>query len=172
MLTAVGIRTKLQTPEWATLWANVQVGKVPFYYMGRGGVVDPSAALSQYFETGGSPRIGYSNPKLDELLSAERQAFDPAKRKKILSSSDERNHRRGAGAFHVAPSIAVRHGEECRLPAAAERAYLRLEYESAVAKDWSGGVMDQWSDGPPSLHHSMSPHSLAPRWLASVAFTV
>jgi peptide/nickel transport system substrate-binding protein len=87
MLSAVGIRTKLLTPEWATLWANVQVGKVPFYYMGRGGVVDPSAALSQYFETGGSPRIGYSNPKLDELLSAERQAFDPAKRKKLLGQA-------------------------------------------------------------------------------------
>ena len=87
MLSAVGIRTKLLTPEWATLWANVQVGKVPFYYMGRGAVVDPSAALSQYFETGGSPRIGYSNPKLDELLSAERQAFNPEKRKKILSQA-------------------------------------------------------------------------------------
>jgi peptide/nickel transport system substrate-binding protein len=87
MLTAVGIRTKLLTPEWATLWANVQVGKVPFYYMGRGGVVDPSAALAQYFETGASPRIGYSNAKLDELLSAERQAFDPAKRKKLLGQA-------------------------------------------------------------------------------------
>ena len=87
MLTAVGIRTKLVTPEWATLWANVQVGKVPFYYMGRGGVVDPSAALSQYFETGASPRIGYSNPKLDELLAAERQAFNPEKRKKLLSQA-------------------------------------------------------------------------------------
>jgi peptide/nickel transport system substrate-binding protein len=87
MLNAVGIRTKLITPEWATLWANVQVGKVPFYYMGRGGVVDPSAALSQYFETGASPRIGYSNRKVDELLAAERQAFDPEKRKKILGQA-------------------------------------------------------------------------------------
>jgi len=87
MLNAAGFRAKLMTPEWATLWANVQVGKVPFYYMGRGGVVDPSAALAQYFETGASPRIGYSNPKLDELLSAERQAFDPAKRKKLLSQA-------------------------------------------------------------------------------------
>jgi peptide/nickel transport system substrate-binding protein len=87
MLNAAGFRAKLLTPEWATLWANVQQGKVPFYYMGRGGVVDPSAALSQYFETSGSPRIGYSNPKLDQLLSAERQAFDPVKRKKLLSQA-------------------------------------------------------------------------------------
>ncbi len=87
MLNAAGIRAKLQTPEWATLWANVQAGKVPFYYMGRGGVIDPSVALSQYFETGGSPRIGYSNPNLDKLLALERQTFDPAKRKKALSEA-------------------------------------------------------------------------------------
>ncbi len=87
MLNAAGFRAKLATPEWATLWANVQVGKVPFYYMGRGGVVDPSAALAQYFETGGSPRIGYSNPKVDELLKQERQTFDPAKRKKALADA-------------------------------------------------------------------------------------
>ena len=92
MLSAVGIRTRLITPEWATLWANVQLGKVPFYYMGRGGVVDPSAALSQYFETGGSPRIGYSNAKVDALLAAERQAFDPEKRKKNPRPSDESYH--------------------------------------------------------------------------------
>jgi peptide/nickel transport system substrate-binding protein len=85
MLTEVGIRTKLQTPEWPTLWANVQKGKVPFFYMGRGSVLDPSAALHQYFRKGGSLRIGYSNPKLDALLDKEQQAFDPAERKKYLS---------------------------------------------------------------------------------------
>jgi peptide/nickel transport system substrate-binding protein len=87
MLNAVGIRAKLQTPEWATLWANVQQGKVPFYYMGRGGIIDPSPAISQYFETGGSPRIGYSNAQLDKLLSQERQTFDPAKRKRVLAQA-------------------------------------------------------------------------------------
>ncbi|MFQ5850763.1 MAG: ABC transporter substrate-binding protein [Candidatus Binatia bacterium] len=87
MLTAVGIRTKLLTPEWPTLWANVQKGKVPFFYMGRGSVLDPSAALHQYFRTGGSPRIGYSNPKLDKLLDKEQQSFNPAERKKYLSQA-------------------------------------------------------------------------------------
>ncbi len=87
MLHAVGIRARLQTPEWATLWANVQAGKVPFYYMGRGSVIDPSAALAQYFESGITPRIGYSNPRLDKLLVVERQTFDPVKRKKALSEA-------------------------------------------------------------------------------------
>jgi peptide/nickel transport system substrate-binding protein len=87
MLNEAGIRAKLQTPEWATLWANVQACKVPFYYMGRGSVVDPSVAIAEQFETGGSPRIGYSNPKLDKLLVLERQTFDAAKRKKPLSDA-------------------------------------------------------------------------------------
>ena len=84
MLNAGGFRAKLLTPEWPTLWANVQKGQVPFYYMGRGSVLDPSAALHQYFHTGGSPRIGYSNKKLDELLDKEQQEFDPEKRKQYL----------------------------------------------------------------------------------------
>jgi len=87
MLNAVGIRTKLLTPEWPTLWANVQKGLTPFYYMGRGSVLDPSAALHQYFRTGGSPRIGFSNAKLDELFDKEQQAFDPAERKRYLSQA-------------------------------------------------------------------------------------
>jgi peptide/nickel transport system substrate-binding protein len=87
MLSEVGIRTKLLTPEWPTLWAKVQKGRVPFFYMGRGGVIDPSAPLQQYFETGGSLRIGFSNSEVDRLLALERQTFDPAKRKKYLSQA-------------------------------------------------------------------------------------
>jgi peptide/nickel transport system substrate-binding protein len=85
MLTAVGIRTRLVTPEWPTLWDNVQKGLVPFYYMGRGAVTDPGSPLAQYFETGGSPRIGYSNPVVDALFVRERAAFDVAERKQVLS---------------------------------------------------------------------------------------
>ncbi|MBM3487030.1 MAG: peptide ABC transporter substrate-binding protein [Alphaproteobacteria bacterium] len=85
MLGQVGIRARLMTPEWATLWADVRKGNTPFYYLGRGSVVDPTVAIAQYFETGGSPRIGYSNPKVDELLRKERQTFDPVERKKTLN---------------------------------------------------------------------------------------
>jgi peptide/nickel transport system substrate-binding protein len=87
MLNAAGINARLRTPEWATLWADVQKGKTPFYYMGRGSVVDPSVALSQYFETGGSPRIGISDPGIDRTLAAERVTFDPAQRKKALNAA-------------------------------------------------------------------------------------
>ena len=94
MLNAVGINAKLRTPEWATLWADVQKGKTPFYYMGRGSVVDPSPALSQYFETGGSPRIGISDPQIDKTLAAERVTFDPAERKKALNARSRRSRTR------------------------------------------------------------------------------
>ncbi|MFK8251771.1 ABC transporter substrate-binding protein [Ancylobacter terrae] len=84
MLEAAGFKVNLKTPEWSTLWADVQKGNIPFYYMGRGTMTDPSVALQQYFETGGSPRIGFSNPEVDAALRAERQSFDPAERDALL----------------------------------------------------------------------------------------
>ena len=80
MLEAVGFKVNLKTPEWGTMWANVQKGGTPFYYMGRGSVIDPSATLSQYFETGQSPRIKFSNAEVDAALRAEREEFDETKR--------------------------------------------------------------------------------------------
>jgi peptide/nickel transport system substrate-binding protein len=85
MLNAAGIRTRLMTPEWPTLWGDVQAGRTPFYYMGRGSVLDPGPPLAQYFETGITPRIGYSNPTLDSLFAKERASFDPNDRKKALT---------------------------------------------------------------------------------------
>ncbi len=89
MLNAAGFKAKLRTPEWPTLWANVQKGKVPFFYMGRGGVVDPSSAFHQYFRKGGSPRIGFSHPDIDAALDAEQQEFDPEKRNQHLTRAME-----------------------------------------------------------------------------------
>jgi peptide/nickel transport system substrate-binding protein len=76
MLSEVGFKVKLVTPEWSNLWADVRNGKSPAYYMGRGQVSDPSIALSQYFETGLSPRIGYSNKRIDELFEKVRSTVD------------------------------------------------------------------------------------------------
>jgi peptide/nickel transport system substrate-binding protein len=84
MLTKVGIRTKLNMRDYSIEWPNVRRGRVPFYYQGRGSVIDPSPMIEQYFQTGVTPRIGYSNPELDKLLNAERREFDPAKRKALL----------------------------------------------------------------------------------------
>jgi peptide/nickel transport system substrate-binding protein len=85
MLTAVGIRTRLLTPEYSSYWANILEGKVPFYYQQRGSIRDPGRPLSQYFETGVTKRIGYSNAELDALFAKERAAFEPSERKKLLA---------------------------------------------------------------------------------------
>ncbi|MGV6875070.1 ABC transporter substrate-binding protein [Pseudochelatococcus sp. B33] len=87
MLQKAGFKVNLKTPEWSTMWDDVQNGKTAFYYMGRGTVLDPSVMLAQYFETGGSPRVGYSNAEVDEMLQAERQTFDPAERMKLLQQA-------------------------------------------------------------------------------------
>jgi peptide/nickel transport system substrate-binding protein len=84
MLTKMGIRTKLNMLDYSIEWPRVRKGLVPFYYQGRGSVIDPSPMLEQYFESGVTPRIGYSNPQLDALLRAERREFDPARRKSLL----------------------------------------------------------------------------------------
>jgi peptide/nickel transport system substrate-binding protein len=84
MLTKVGIRTKLHILDYSIEWPNVRKGLVPFYYQGRGSVIDPSPFLEQYFEAGVTPRLGFSDPQLDKLLQAERREFDPARRKQLL----------------------------------------------------------------------------------------
>jgi peptide/nickel transport system substrate-binding protein len=99
MLREVGINVRLATPEWSTLWSNVQKGRTAFYYMGRGSVVDPSVALAQYFETGGSPRIGISDPAIDAALGKERVTFDPELRKEALNVAFKAIVDSGAACF-------------------------------------------------------------------------
>jgi peptide/nickel transport system substrate-binding protein len=87
MLNAAGINARLSAPDYSFMWPAVQKGKIGFFYIGRGGVVDPSVALSQYFETGGSPRIGISDPAIDAAMAKQRVSFDPAGRKVALNEA-------------------------------------------------------------------------------------
>jgi peptide/nickel transport system substrate-binding protein len=84
MLTAVGIRTKVLTPEWSTLWTNIQAGRVAFFYLGRGQWRDPAAPLAQYFEGSRSQRLGFADPAVDALFERQRATFDPEARKQVL----------------------------------------------------------------------------------------
>jgi peptide/nickel transport system substrate-binding protein len=90
MLNKAGFKVNLKTPEWSTMWARVQKGDIPFYYMGRGTMTDPSVALQQYFATGGSPRVGFSDPDVDRLLREERQTFDFEQRTVKLGKAMDR----------------------------------------------------------------------------------
>jgi peptide/nickel transport system substrate-binding protein len=84
-LSRVGIKVNLKTPEWAIFNTDYKNGKYPIYLTGRGSLTDADTLFQQYFRTGTTKRVlGYSNPKLDEVLDVERQTFDPKKREKLL----------------------------------------------------------------------------------------
>jgi peptide/nickel transport system substrate-binding protein len=87
MLEAIGFKVKFHTPEYSSHWPLVRKGKRPFFYHGRGSIIDPSPAIGQYFQTGVTPRIKYSNLELDKTLAAERAEFEPEKRKKLLQKA-------------------------------------------------------------------------------------
>jgi peptide/nickel transport system substrate-binding protein len=87
MLTRVGFKVKLQVLEYAKLWSFVRPGKAPTYYFVRGSVLDATDYMAQYFETGGSPRIGYSNPKFDEMIARIRQEADEPKRCALMNEA-------------------------------------------------------------------------------------
>lgn len=84
MLDQAGFKVRLTTPEWANMWADVRAGKSPAYYMGRGQVADPSIALSQYFETGITPRTKYSSAAADALFEKVRMTIDPVERCQVV----------------------------------------------------------------------------------------
>ena len=87
MLNAVGIRAKLRTQDQDSGFAAIRDGKVGMYIFGRGSVIDPSEYLHQYFRTGVTKRLEFSNPKVDAALDAEQASFDPAQRVKLLQTA-------------------------------------------------------------------------------------
>jgi peptide/nickel transport system substrate-binding protein len=89
MLANVGIKTNLKTPEWSTFQDEYVKGKYPMYLIGRGDVVDPSEYLEQYFLTGITKRLQFSNPDVDAALNAQQQEFDPQKRLDLLHKAEQ-----------------------------------------------------------------------------------
>jgi peptide/nickel transport system substrate-binding protein len=87
MFNAVGVRAKLHTQDQDSGFAAIQNGKGGLYIFGRGAVVDPSEYLHQYFRTGVTKRIEFSNPAVDAALEAEQASFDPAQRVKLLQKA-------------------------------------------------------------------------------------
>jgi peptide/nickel transport system substrate-binding protein len=81
----VGIRVELVSQEYAVYWGKegVNGGRLPFYYAGSNGS-DADTYFEQYFRTGGSKRINYSNPEFDKLIDEEQRTGDQKKRVAIL----------------------------------------------------------------------------------------
>lgn len=89
MLTKVGFQVTLHTPEYANFFASLQKGKLPFYYMGRGTVLDPSGPMITYLRSGATKRSSYKNPEMDKLLDDQLVQFDTAKRCPILRQANQ-----------------------------------------------------------------------------------
>jgi peptide/nickel transport system substrate-binding protein len=84
-LAKIGIKANLKTPEWSIFNTEYKDGKYPMYLTGRGSLIDADSLFYQYFRTGVTKRVlGYSNPKLDEIIDLEQQTFDVKKREKLL----------------------------------------------------------------------------------------
>ena len=98
-LQRVGIRARLTTQDWGIFWPAVQDGKVPFWFAGRGSIIDPHEYLHQYFRTGVTKRIGFSDPVVDELLDREQTIFDQAERIKALHQAMSEIMKRAPVAF-------------------------------------------------------------------------
>jgi peptide/nickel transport system substrate-binding protein len=87
-LSRVGIKANLKTPEWSIFNTDYKNGKYPMYLTGRGSLIDANTLFHQYFRTGNTKRVlGYSNPKLDEVLDLEQKTFDVKKREKLLQDA-------------------------------------------------------------------------------------
>ncbi len=84
-----GIKLNLISQEWAIFWGKegVNGGKRPFYYIGRGTLRDADTVYDQYFRTGTTKRVNYSNPELDKLIIEEQQMADHKKRVAVLQQA-------------------------------------------------------------------------------------
>jgi peptide/nickel transport system substrate-binding protein len=81
-----GFKVELVNQEWAIFWgtSGVNGGKLPFYYIGRGSLVDADTLYDQYFRTGTTKRLSYSNPEFDKLVEEEQKTANPKKRVALL----------------------------------------------------------------------------------------
>ncbi len=84
-----GFRIELISQEWAIFWgpSGVNGGKLPLYYIGRGSLVDADTLYDQYFRTGTTKRLSYSNPEFDKLIEEEQGTADPKKRISLLQQA-------------------------------------------------------------------------------------
>jgi len=84
-----GFRVELISQEWALFWdkQGVNGGKLPFYYIGRGGLIDADTLYDQYFRTGTTRRTNYSNADLDKLVEEQQKTPDSKKRIALLQKA-------------------------------------------------------------------------------------
>jgi len=84
-----GFKVDLVSQEWAIFWglSGVNGGKLPFYYIGRGSLTDADTLYDQYFRTGTTKRVSYSNQEFDKLIEEQQTTGDHKKRLALLQQA-------------------------------------------------------------------------------------
>lgn len=93
-LAAVGVRAKLEIPDWTVYVQLVPVKKqAPMYMLGWGSTqtLDADAAVYPIMHSN-EPYSTVSNPKLDRLLDEARRTIDPQARARLYSQIQELAH--------------------------------------------------------------------------------
>lgn len=86
---AIGVGVKVVSNEWGTFYRDIRTGNFQTFTSTWVGVTDPDI-YHYVFHSGqippeGANRGGFSNPTVDELVTAAREESDPALRKKYYS---------------------------------------------------------------------------------------
>ena len=84
----VGIKVDLVGQEYAIYWGKdgVNGGKTSFYYAGRT-AADADTFYDQYFHSGVTKRVGYSNAEVDKLIEEQQKIADLKKRIALLQQA-------------------------------------------------------------------------------------
>ncbi|MFO8060268.1 MAG: ABC transporter substrate-binding protein [Bacillota bacterium] len=88
MLEEAGIYTTIQTPERGVYSDLFTAGQMALYNQGRGNTTTAGVQyLRQYFETGITDRLLYSNPEVDSLLQSAAAAIDTSERDRLTQEA-------------------------------------------------------------------------------------
>ncbi|MET7373477.1 ABC transporter substrate-binding protein [Micromonospora arida] len=83
-----GFDLKINPVEYSSLLDEQDRGNFELLQLGWSGRIDPDANITNFVGTGASQNVaGYSNPKLDTLLTQARQAGDVEERRKLYGQA-------------------------------------------------------------------------------------
>lgn len=81
----VGVKTKIEKYDFATVMQKGRAGEYDLLLIGNNLTLDPDGANILYHSEGNFNYMGYSNPRVDQLFSEGKQEVDPEKRKAIYN---------------------------------------------------------------------------------------
>jgi peptide/nickel transport system substrate-binding protein len=90
-LAAVGIKVKIESPEWGAFVAVTDQKKAPMFLMGKGsptGDLDFTLTLTA-MSSGRMNNFALNNPEIDKLILEQRAAVEPAKRRELLARAQD-----------------------------------------------------------------------------------